>query len=206
MPEQVAFSLPANSRVVLQVHYHPHDPTPLSDKTEIGIYYAKQTPQQQLFILPLINDQFTIPPGDSNYKVTAPPNGSFTTPVAVHLWGIYPHMHLLGRKMNVQAVRPDKTTACLINIDDWDFNWQGMYRYNNPVPIPPSSTLSLAAYYDNSTDNMRNPNYPPKSVSWGEQTTDEMCIAFIAFTVDGLNASSSDTQRKTSWVPQWTSR
>lgn len=201
LPEQVAFSLPAASSVVLQVHYHPHDGQPKPDKTEIGIYFAKKKPQQQLYILPLINQQFTIPPGDSNYKVVAPPSGSFSAPIGIHLWAIYPHMHLLGRKMNVTA-QIQSNTQCLINIDDWDFNWQGMYLYQSPVAIPAGSLLSATAFYDNSSDNMRNPNDPPKAVSWGEQTTDEMCIAFLAFTFDTQTANSK-SKTDTSWVPAW---
>lgn len=205
LPEQVAFRLPAGARVVLQVHYHaPQDSEPQGDNTELGIYFAKKKPQQQLYVLPVMNDQFTIPPNDPNYKVVAPPNGAFTTPVGVHLWGIYPHMHLLGRKMNVKADLPDGTTECLINIDDWDFNWQGLYQYTSPVAIPAGSRLSATAYYDNSTANISNPNHPPKPVSWGEKTTDEMCIAFIAFTVDGLTASDSRSgSANMSWVPQF---
>ncbi len=200
LPEQVAFTLPKASSVVLQVHYHPHDSQPQPDKTEIGIYFARKVPQQKLYVLPLINDQFTIPPGDSNYQVVAPPNGPFATPVGVHIWAIFPHMHLLGRKMNVKAQLPNGNSECLINIDDWDFNWQGMYQYKSPVAIPGGSRLSATAFYDNSAGNMRNPNYPPRAVSWGEQTTDEMCIAFLAFSVD---SSTTSTKTDTSWVPTW---
>lgn len=93
-------------------------------------------------------------------------------------------MHLLGRKMTVQMTTPDEATRCLIDIQDWDFNWQGAYRYETPVDVPAGSRLSLTAYYDNSSDNPRNPNNPPQSVSWGEATTDEMCIAFLGVTID----------------------
>jgi hypothetical protein len=41
----------------------------------------------------------------------------------------------------------------------------------------------MVAYYDNSVDNPRNPSHPPKRVTWGEQTTDEMAICFIGLTV-----------------------
>jgi hypothetical protein len=54
--------------------------------------------------------------------------------------------------------------------------------------------------YDNTTENFRNPNVPPKPVSWGEATTDEMCIAFLAYTVDGedlLAGRPADRQ----WAP-----
>ena len=199
-PEEVAFELPAKSTVVLQVHYHPHDPNPLPDKTEIGIYYAKKTPQKRLMVLPLINQNINIPPNDPDHVEYASFSLPFYAP-AVHLWAIYPHMHLLGKSMHVQADMPTGQTECLINIDNWDFNWQGMYRYKNPIAVPPITTLSLNAHYDNSSDNLRNPNSPPKPVYWGEQTTDEMCIAFIAFTRDDEHLATTG-ELATDWVPQ----
>ena len=182
LPDGVAMSLPASSRAVLQVHYHVHSGEPKPDITRIGIYFAKSKPQKLLRILPLINTTFTIPPNDPNYRVTA----SFTVPpfVDAHAWVIAPHMHLLGRKMRVQAALPSGQTQCLIEIDDWDFNWQGLYRFNNPVALPAGTRVSLEAFYDNSSGNPRNPNDPPKVVTWGEATTDEMCIAFIGVTLD----------------------
>jgi hypothetical protein len=169
------------------VHYHPHNGAPKPDQTAIGVYYAKTPPTKLMHILPLINQSFTIPPGDANYKVTAA--FPFPMPLATHLYLIAPHMHLLGRKMTVTATTPSGP-QCLISISDWDFNWQGMYRYANPIPLPTGTRLSLEAYYDNSEDNPRNPNSPPKPVSWGEQTTDEMCIAFLGVTVDAENLTT----------------
>jgi hypothetical protein len=183
LPDGIAYSLPANSRVVLQVHYHPHHGQPLPDRTEIGIYFAKQKPKQLLRILPVINQTFTIPPNDANYEVKA--SFPIPVPVATHLWVIAPHMHLLGRKMKVEATLPNGAKECLINIDDWDFHWQGMYRYREGLAMPAFTRYSLTAYYDNSDGNPRNPSSPPKAVSWGEETTDEMCIAFLGITFDG---------------------
>jgi len=181
LPENVAMSLPAKSRVVLQVHYHPHGIKSVPDKTEIGIYFAKKKPQQIVYMLPLINQTFTLPPNDPHVEVKASMNVAWP----VHVYVIAPHMHLLGRTMNVKATLPGGTEKCLINIDDWDFNWQGLYRYSEPVAIP-NGKVSLQAFYDNSEGNWRNPNVPPKPVSWGEQTTDEMCIAFLGVTFDGV--------------------
>lgn len=182
LPEGIAYSLPANSRVVLQVHYHPHHGQPLPDKTEIGIYFAKEKPKKLLRILPVINQSFTIPPNDANYEVKA--TFPIPVPVKTHLWVIAPHMHLLGRKMNVVATMPDGAKQCLINIDDWDFHWQGMYRYKDGLAMPAFVRFSLSAIYDNSEGNAKNPSFPPKAVSWGEETTDEMCIAFLGITFD----------------------
>jgi hypothetical protein len=187
----VAFKLPANSRVVLQVHYHPHNGAPQPDQTQIAVYYATKPVSQVMRIVPMINQTFTIPPGDANYRVTAgiapAPFQNTPLPVPVHLWMVAPHMHLLGRKMHVNATMPNGASECLINIDDWDFNWQGQYRYAHSMALPAGTKLSVEAFYDNSTGNARNPNDPPKPVSWGEQTTDEMCIAFLGVTLDSEN-------------------
>ena len=196
LPDGVAMSLPAASRVVLQVHYHPHDGNPLPDRTRIGIYFAKVKPNKLLRFLPLLNQNFTIPPGASDYPVTASFGG---VPLAAHIWEIFPHMHLLGKTMRVDATVSGQN-QCLIDIENWDFNWQGMYKYNDPVAFPAFSTLSLKATYDNSADNPRNPNSPPKAVSWGEQTTDEMCIAFLGVTIDAENLQSGQPV-DTSWIP-----
>ncbi len=197
LPSDVAFHLPANSRVVLQVHYHPQHGAPEPDTTEIAIYWSKQQPKQEMRILPLINQTFTIPPNDPNYKVTS----AFTVPffVSAKLWLVTPHMHLLGRSMKVDMTLPDGSNVCLINIDDWDFNWQGMYRYRAPIRVPPLARLSLTAFYDNSASNWRNPNIPPKPVSWGEATTDEMCIAFLGVTIDGEDLTKN-LRANTSWL------
>ena len=203
LDDGVAMSLPANSSVVLQVHYHPSTTAPKPDATQIGIYFAKKAPQKLLRFLPLINDTFTIPPGDANYPVSA----SFTVPffVNAHVVEIAPHMHLLGRNMTVQALYPDGSSECLVNVNQWDFNWQGLYKYRTPVAIPGGTTVSLMAHYDNSEDNPRNPNYPPKPVSWGEATTDEMCIAFLGITLDAENLTSGKVA-DTSWMPPMAGR
>jgi hypothetical protein len=197
LPDNIGMSLPAGSRIVLQVHYHPHG-TPQADKSEIGIYFNKQKPEKLLRFLPLVNTTFTIPPNEPNYKVTA--SFPIGLPIASHLWVVAPHMHLLGRKISVQSKLPEGTQQCLINIDDWDFNWQGLYRYQDAVPLPAGTRLSLTAYYDNSSGNWRNPNDPPRAVSWGEATTDEMCIAFLGFTIDSENLLAGQSA-DASWVP-----
>jgi hypothetical protein len=184
LPDGVGLSLPANARVVLQVHYHGHGEEVKADQTQIGVYYADKPVAKELRILPLVNNTFTIPAGESNYRVDA----RFTNFLAsAHALLVYPHMHLLGKRMKVEAHLPDGRSECLIDIQDWDFNWQGGYFFKDPVPIPLFTRLEMSAWFDNSADNPRNPNNPPKPVSWGEATTDEMALAFIGFTIDSEN-------------------
>ena len=173
MPDDVGMSLPANSRIVLQVHYHVHTGQPTPDQTKLAIYYKDKKPAKLMTILPVINQTFTIPPLTDNYRVTA--QFPIAAPWPTHLWMVAPHMHLLGHKMHVIATYPDGHTECLINIDNWEFNWQGVYPYTKPFAFPAGTKFSLEAYYDNPGS---------RSVSWGEATTDEMCIAFLGFTLD----------------------
>jgi hypothetical protein len=182
MPPNVAFELPANSRVVMQVHYHPHHGDPEPDQTELGLYLTQQQPAKIMQVLPIINQSFTIPPNDATYAVDAV--WPILTPVRLKIWFVAPHMHLLGKKMTVEMKPPNGNAQCLITIDDWDFNWQGAYSFKNPIEVPIGTRMSLRAIYDNSSSNPLNPNDPPKSVSWGEATTDEMCIAFLGVTIE----------------------
>jgi hypothetical protein len=198
LPETVAYKLPANSRVVLQVHYNSHNGQPQPDRTELGIYLHRSKPAKQMYVLPVVNDSFTIPPNAENYRVTAV--FPLAVPFPVHIWFAAPHMHLLGRTMRVEMTPPGASPQCLINIDDWDFNWQGMYRYKEPVAVPLFSRLSLTATYDNSGNNFRNPNVPPKPVSWGEATTDEMCIAFLGVTFDNEDLTRG-LKADATWIP-----
>jgi hypothetical protein len=98
-------------------------------------------------------------------------------------------MHLLGKKIKVEMTENvglpgGEKTTCLVNIEDWDFNWQSAYLFKEPIDIPFRTRLSLKAIYDNSSGNPKNPNDPPRPVSWGEATTDEMCIAFLGVTIE----------------------
>ena len=101
------------------------------------------------------------------------------------LVAIHPHMHLLGREMKVWAKMKDESVRPLIHIDDWDFNWQGNYTFAKPIPLPRGTRIDMVAIFDNSAESRRQPNLPPKPVSWGEGTTDEMAIVFLGVTFDG---------------------
>ena len=98
----------------------------------------------------------------------------YELPVDVEVVAVLPHAHYLAKEMQGWATRPDGTQQWLLYIKQWDFNWQGDYRYAQPVFLPKGSTLSMRFTYDNSTNNPRNPNHPPQPVAYGSQSKDEM--------------------------------
>ncbi|MFL6653960.1 MAG: ascorbate-dependent monooxygenase [Sulfurifustis sp.] len=182
MPDGVGMLVPAGATVVVQVHYHNHTGAKQTDRTKIGLRFAKGPIEKRSRSIALINRSFEIPAGAMRHEVRA----SYTVPAHLnfHAINITPHMHLLGREMKVTARYPDGTVRPLIYINDWDFNWQGSYLFAKPVPLPAGTVIELQAFYDNTASNPRQPSSPPKVVRWGENTTDEMCIAFLRVTVD----------------------
>lgn len=179
LPDGVGTLLPKGSDIVLEVHYHK-DGKPETDKTEVGVHFCKTPVDKRLRMLPILNPFFKLEPGDSNAIVRA----GFPIWQDITVLGVTPHMHLLGRDMQVSAKLPDGAAKKIVHVPDWDFNWQITYMFKEPLKLPKGTELSLVARYDNSEQNPRNPNTPPKPVTWGEQTTDEMCIAFLGYTVD----------------------
>ena len=182
LDEGIGVLLPGKSRVIVQVHYHPSGRiTP--DRTQVGFYYAPtESIQHRMLTIPIVNTTFKIPPGASDREVTA----SFTVPFFATGKAIVvaPHMHLLGRKINLEIAERDGTVLPVIRIDDWDFNWQGFYTLQEPIQLKAGSVIRLSATYDNSEGNPRNPNNPLKVVGWGEGTNDEMCLAFLGVILD----------------------
>ena len=65
--------------------------------------------------------------------------------------GIAPHMHLLGQSWEVYAETPSGDTINLIQIPEWDFNWQGVYFFERFQILEPGTVLHAFAEYDNTT-------------------------------------------------------
>lgn len=183
--------LPKGSDIVLQVHYHKSG-KPETDLTKIGVYFTKGAVDKRIRSMMVLNPLLRIPAGDANYTTSA----QRTVRDDITVLSVTPHMHLLGKDMEVSAKLPDGDEKKLVHINDWDFNWQMIYGLKKPMKLPAGSQVNLTARYDNSTDNVLNPTNPPRTVTWGEQTTDEMCIAFLFYTVDSEHLTKGETAVK----------
>ena len=143
-------------------------------------------------LLQLENDQqLDIPPGDKNFVVT----DEFTLPIAVELLAIYPHAHYIGKDLQAFATFPDGTKKSLIHIPDWDLNWQAVYRYQSPVELPAGTVVSMRYRYDNSDENIRNPNIPPKRVVGGNRASDEMAHLWLQVLPHNAPGETGDPRR-----------
>ncbi|HEY4088958.1 MAG TPA: hypothetical protein VGM43_23680 [Bryobacteraceae bacterium] len=173
LPDGVAQTVTKGSDLIVQIHYHPSG-KPESDQSSIGLTFG-DPPQKGFANMLAGTRQIDLEPGNAHQEVT----DWILVPEDVDLIGIAPHAHLLCREMNVDARLPDGSTEPLIRIKDWDFNWQGQYRYAEPVRLPKGTRIEMRYVYDNSAGNPHNPSNPPKRVTFGEQTTDEMALVFL---------------------------
>jgi hypothetical protein len=177
-PKGSAFLLKPGTTIVLQVHYHKSGKEE-TDQTKLALYFAEEKVDKEMRLAWIANPFFRLPAGDASKSV----NMSFTIPYDSTAYGAMPHMHMLGKSMKAWIELPDGKEMPLVHVTDWDFNWQLLYEFAKPLKIPAGSTIRATAVYDNSADNPRNPNEPPKEVRWGEQTTDEMALLIVSYTL-----------------------
>ena len=149
--------------IVMQVHYNNKNGFS-PDRTVVKLQYSKTPVAKPATILPLPDDNFSIPPNSVGYSHSI----SYPSPIGGKIWGVIPHMHTLGKKISVTI-----NNGCLVDIQNWDFHWQQMYFFQTPFALTAGSTLKLSCTWDNPTT---------RTITWGEKTTDEMCLNYFYFT------------------------
>lgn len=173
-PEDLAVVLPAGSDLVLQTHFHPNGKAD-NEKSTVGVYLADKKPSHDLHTIQVPPgfgraSGLDIPPNDSDYTVV----DSFLIPCDVRAIGTSGHAHYICEKMTMTATLPGGEEKTILDIQDWDLDWQGEYHFAEPFNLPAGTVLRTTLVYDNSSDNLDNPFSPPKRVRWGEESTDEM--------------------------------
>ena len=175
-PEGCGRVVPRGSDIVLQIHYHPTG-KPERDQSSVGLYFARQAVTRKMAGLSICTDRIDIPAGAKRYTLIQ----ATRLKADVRLSTVVPHAHYLCREFRLAATLPDGTIRPLLWITDWDFDWQDQYRYAKPVRLPKGTVLTFVAYFDNSEDNPRNPNKPPRRVRYGIESRDEMCACHLEF-------------------------
>lgn len=174
---QRAKLVPAGSRLLFQLHYTPFG-RELVDQTELGLRLAKQPPKYQVRNHGIAKGDIAIEPNNANYSE----NKTWTVRQDVELTGFMPHMHLRGKAFRYELTDPDGQVSVLLDVPQYDFNWQLEYRLAEPMHIQRGSQIKVTGWFDNSANNPANPN-PNKLVRWGEQTDQEMLIGYMEYVV-----------------------
>ncbi len=168
-PAGLAWRIDERTDLVVQLHMVPSG-RPERVQVSLGLYFASGPPARPSFTLLLGSRDIELAPGASGIEV----RDRYVLPIEVDVVGLYPHAHYLGREMTVAAESPAGARTVLLHIPDWDFNWQDEYRFATPWKLTAGTALSMEYVYDNSADNPRNPHVPPRRVTYGGRTTDEM--------------------------------
>jgi hypothetical protein len=164
-PQGFAKRIPAGWNLVLQVHFVPNG-TQQTDQIRVGVVFA-DSPEVQVATR-MAESPVNLQPQEVKTAVA-----EFTLDDDYHLIALYPHMHLRGRSMLFEALFPDGRRETLLNVPDYDFEWQHRYVLKEPRPLPSGTRLRCTSLFDNSAANKRNPD-PTAFVKYGTATTDEM--------------------------------
>ncbi len=169
-PDGRAWRADPGMDLILNVHLRPTGKQE-SVSPVIGLYFTDKPQTQFPMLLQLEHDgAIDIPPGERDFIIT----DELKVPMDLQVLAIYPHAHYLARVMESYATLPDGKKQWLIRIPEWDLNWQGVFRMKSPIVLPAGTTITMRYHYDNSAENARNPNNPPKRVQGGNEATAEM--------------------------------
>ena len=169
VPPDLAWTLEPGSDLVVQLHLQPSGAVE-QVLPEIGLYFSDRPPTRTPTILRLGSQSIEIAPGEPRYVI----RDAYTLPVDADLLAVQPHAHYRAREIRGTAHLPDGTSRLVMHITDWDFRWQHVYREVTPIRLPKGTRLSMEYTYDNSAENVRNPQLPPAKVYWGQRSKDEM--------------------------------
>lgn len=179
-PEGTGIKVPAGSKIVLQMHYN----VPLAsgaDQSALDVQTAPTVERDASFspfldgLWPLGN--MALPAGQTTtVSVQRDPRGFADLLVDDNVdidpgyWmhSVMLHMHRLGQTGTVNLHRASGEVVPLLHVPRYDFDWQLVYRFAEPVRFEDGDEIELACTYNNVTD---------AEVNWGEGTGDEMCVA-----------------------------
>jgi peroxiredoxin len=166
--------IPAGSQLIFQIHYTANG-SPQEDRSAVGLVFADpHSVKKPVATWRAASRSFVIPPGAANHRVEA----SYAFRRNMLLLSMFPHMHLRGKAFRYEAEYPDGRREVLLDVPQYDFNWQNTYVLAEPKLMPAGTRLRCTAHFDNSPDNLANPN-PAASVRWGDQTWEEMMIGYF---------------------------
>ena len=183
-PPGTARLIRKGSKLTFQMHYTPNGEA-TTDRSYVGLIFSKTPVQRTALTGTAINSRFVIPAGDGNYEVRS----SWTANDDVRIIDLMPHMHVRGKDFTYTAVYPDGHSEFVLQVSKYDFNWQLLYQFKEPLFLPKGARLDCVAHFDNSARNKYNPD-PAKEVRWGDQTWEEMMIGWFDYVLDRENLAA----------------
>jgi hypothetical protein len=172
LDEGAAIRVPRGALFVVQMHYNLATEAPAPDRTEVALWTVPEgdAPESIVVTYPVAHTTFQVLAGDTSVV-----RREQIVPARAEIVGTAPHMHLRGQSLETTILREDGSEACLSRVPAYDFQWQRNYAFETGVSLGPGDRVEIACTYDN-TDN-------DVSIGWGDGTTDEMCLDYLALKV-----------------------
>jgi peroxiredoxin len=162
------------TKLLFEMHYTANG-SPQQDRSYVGFVFADpKAVKKEVAVQNAGNFTFKIPPHDPAYEVES----DFIFRQNALLLSVSPHMHVRGKDFRYELIYPDGKTETVLWIPRYDFGWQTTYELAEPKHLPRGTRLHCVAHFDNSADNMANPD-PDREVGWGEQTWEEMMFGWF---------------------------
>lgn len=168
-PDGLPWRLDEATDLAIELHLLPGK-RPVDVRPTVALYFTDTAPTGSPVLIVMGSRAIDIPAGARDYAI----EDAYELPVDAAVLSLYPHSHYLGKEMTVRASLPDGSTKILLHIPRWSFHWQQEYRYLAPVALPRGTRISMRFTYDNSPDNDDNLSQPPRRVTSGPQSSDEM--------------------------------
>ncbi|WP_170287320.1 hypothetical protein [Halioglobus maricola] len=200
-PRNTGIGVKPGSVMVVQMHYNTLATEPAPDQSDILVATSDEVERPaHSFLLTnpswLQDGVMHIPAGDPNvHHSWEVPTGALSSIFGSEIgltgfdpWVIHQgflHMHNLGKSGRTTLIRSDGTEQVLLDIRDWDFNWQSTFNFDREVLVNPGDTIRLECYWDNSQANQEFVNgeqLQTSDVDWGDGTQDEMCLMSVMMT------------------------
>jgi peroxiredoxin len=175
LPPGMGKKIPKGASITFQMHYTSNG-VKQKDRSSLGLIFCKEPPKQLVRTAAITQAQFAIPPGDGNYKVKSTAKYDKETVILSFM----PHMHLRGKDFEYRVEYPNGRSEVVLSVPRYDFAWQMRYVLAEPLRLPAGSKVVCTAHFDNSRNNPNNPD-PTRTVTWGQQTWDEMMIGWMQY-------------------------
>lgn len=178
-PTGVAIRLPKGSWLLFDMHYAPAG-IATRDRTSVALRMATQPPAREAHVVPLRETDLRIAAGDPHHEE----KHVYGFAGDSHLLSLRPHMHYRGKSWRFEAIYPDGRTETVLSVPNWDFHWQTEYTFAEPLAMPKGTRLVSTARWDNSDNNLNNPD-PSVDLAFGWQSSDEVMNGWMKFVLDG---------------------
>ena len=137
-PDGMSWHLEPHTDLVVELHLMPGTkPEPI--QVSVGFFFTDRPPVRTGYMLRLGRQDIDIPPDKPDYVNS----DAYTLPVDVEALAVQPHAHFLAREIRAWATLPNGATERLILIKDWDFHWQDVYMYSQPIALPKGTRIEM---------------------------------------------------------------